>query len=77
MPVLSGQIVALIGFSSSGISFFTVLDKRNFATGHGFKKVVLVGQEESGWEAQVAALEAKYPLTPVCLTLLFLPSLYV
>lgn len=77
MPVLAGQILALIGFSSSGISFFTVLDKRNFATGHDFKKVVLVGQEKSGWEGQIAVQEAKYPLTPVCLTLVSLPSLYL
>ena len=61
MPVLAGQILALICFTSSGISFFTVLDKGNFATGHDFKKVVLAGEEKPGWEAQIAAWEAKYP----------------
>lgn len=28
MLVLAGQILVLIGFTRSGISFFTVLDKR-------------------------------------------------
>jgi len=40
---------------------FTILDKGNFATGHDFKKVVLVGEEKPGWEAQIAAREAEYP----------------
>lgn len=61
MPVLAGQILALIGLPSSSISFFAVLDKGNFATGHDFRKVVLVGEEKPGWEAQIAAWEAKYP----------------
>lgn len=48
MPALAGQILELIGFTSSSIYFFTGLDKGNFATGHDFKKVVLVGRGEAG-----------------------------
>lgn len=79
MLVIAGQVLVLIGFTKSGISFFTVLDKRGTLQQvmtfrkQRKKREARLGSSDCCTGSEIPSSSRCSSPTPICLTLFSLP----